>query len=73
MKKLELYLYLLLVGYIIVTTLLSGLWAQSNGLSPQKAAKIAADYTVLPFLAWVVLSVYFLVRWLYRKTAVPHS
>ena len=73
MKKLELYLYLLLVGYIIVATLLSGLWGQSNGLSPQKAAKIAADYTTLPLLAWVVLSVYFLARWLYRKTAVPHS
>ena len=63
----NLYSYLLLVGYIIVAILLSGLWAQSKGLTPQEAAKIAADYTALPFLAWIILSVYYLLRWLYHK------
>ena len=69
MKKLELYLYLMLVGYMIVAILLSGWWAQSKGLSPQEAAKIAANYTALPFLAWIVLSAYYLLRWVIRKKA----
>jgi hypothetical protein len=68
MKKVELYSYLILVGYIIVAILLSGLWAQSKGLSPQVGAKIAAEYTTLPFFAWIVLTVYYLVRWSARKT-----
>ena len=59
----NLYLYLLLVGYIIIAILLSGLWAQSKGLSPQEAAKIAANYTALPFLGWLILTAYYLVRW----------
>ena len=63
----NLYSYLLLVGYIIIAILLSGLWAQSKGLSPQEAAQIAANYTALPFLAWVVLSVYYLLRWTARR------
>lgn len=67
MKKSEKYSYLMLVGYMVVAILLSGLWAQSKGLSPQIGAKIAADYTALPFLAWIVLSVYYLVRWVVRR------
>lgn len=64
LNKLELYSYLLLVGYIIVAILLSGLWAQSKGLSPQIGAKIAAEYTAIPFLAWIILTAYYSVRWL---------
>ena len=63
----NLYSYLMLVSYIIVAILLSGLWAQSKGLGPQEAAQIAANYTALPFLAWVVLSAYYLLRWVIRK------
>ena len=66
-KKTNWILYLLLVGYIIIAILLSGLWAQSKGLSPQEAARIAANYTALPFLAWIVLSVYYLVRWILKR------
>ena len=73
MKKLELYSYLVLIGYIIVMVIVAGLRAQYFGVAPKIAAQQAADLTALPLLAWVVLSVYFLARWLYRKTAVPHS
>ncbi len=66
-KKTNWILYLLLVGYIIIAILLSGLWAQSKGLSPQEAARIAANYTALPFLAWIVLSAYYLVRWILKR------
>ncbi len=66
-KKTNWILYLLLVGYIIIAILLSGLWAQSKGLSPQEAARIAANYTALPFLVWVVLSAYYLVRWILKR------
>ena len=66
MKKLELYLYVALTAAVwIIPTYLQYIL----GYSGQFAAKAIA----LPFLAWVVLTVYFLVRWLYRKTAVPHS
>ena len=68
----DLYSYLMLVGYIVIAILLSGLWAQSKGLNPQEAVQIAADYTALPFLAWIGLSVYYLLRWSAHKLGLHH-
>ena len=55
MKKIELYLYLFLTAAVWVAIILGPLWADT----PSIAAKAIA----LPFLAWIVLSVYYLVRW----------
>ena len=73
MKKLELYSYLVLTAYLIVSTV--GLWLMGYllGWNPQATVMLSANLTALPLLAWIVLTVYYLVRWLYRKTAVPHS
>ena len=59
MKRLELYLYLFLTAVVWVAIILGPLWADT----PSIAAKAIA----LPFLAWIVLSAYYLVRWVVRK------
>ena len=60
MKRLELYLYLFLTAAVwIIPTYLQYIL----GYSGQFAAKAIA----LPFLAWIVLSVYYLVRWILKR------
>jgi ribose/xylose/arabinose/galactoside ABC-type transport system permease subunit len=68
MKKLELYSYLVLIGYIIVMVIVAGLRAQYFGVAPKIAAQQAADLTALPLLAWIVLTVYYLARWVMNKS-----
>ena len=59
MRKIELYLYLFLTAAVWIAIILGPLWADT----PSIAAKAIA----LPFLAWIVLSVYYLVRWSLKK------
>ena len=59
MRKIELYLYLFLTAAVWIAIILGPLWADT----PSIAAKAIA----LPFLAWIVLSVYYLLRWVIRK------
>ena len=70
MEKIEKYSYLILIGYIIVMVIVAGLRAQYFGVAPKIAAQQAANLITLPFLAWVVLSAYYLVRWSYHKLQV---
>ena len=67
MKKAELYSYLVLIGYIIVMVIVAGLRAQYFGVAPKIAAQQAANLITLPFLAWIVLSAYYLVRWILKR------
>ena len=60
MKKLELYLY---IGLFFVWLIVGTFDQYSLHYSAQQVAKVIA----LPFLAWVVLSVYFLARWAMNK------
>ena len=66
-RRLEKYSYYLLcswvVGWIIYYLLLSGF----GYINPQIAAMKAAQLIALPFLAWIILSVYYLLRWSYHK------
>ena len=66
MEKIEKYL-LVLTGYIIVMVIVAGLRAQYFGVVPKIAAQQAANLITLPFLAWIVLSVYYLLRWILKK------
>ena len=62
MKRPELYLYLFLTAAVwIIPTYLQYIL----GYSGQSAAKAIA----LPFLAWIVLSAYYLLRWYVRHSA----
>ena len=67
MKNFEKYSYLVLTAYLIVSTV--GLWLMGYllGWDPQATVMLSAKLTALPFLAWVVLSVYFLARWAMNK------
>ena len=65
MKKIELYLYLFLTAAVWVAIILGPLWADT----PSIAAKAIA----LPFLAWIVLSVYYLVRWSAKRMGWTHK
>ncbi len=67
MRKLELYLYLFLTAAVWVTpTFLQYIL----GYSGQFVAKAIA----LPFLAWIALSAYYLLRWSYHRLQVhTHS
>ncbi len=56
MKKLELYLYIVL-GLIALLPFLFLHW-----MTQAEALQIA-HYTALPFLAWIALSAYYLLRW----------
>jgi ribose/xylose/arabinose/galactoside ABC-type transport system permease subunit len=42
-------------------------------INPQIAAKQAANLITLPFLVWIVVSVYYLLRWYVRKTRFGHK
>ena len=65
MKKLELYLYLMLTGYLVLVLLVLPLIVKMT-------VHQMVVYTALPLLAWIVLSVYFLARWALRKRTL-HS
>ena len=66
MKRSELYLYLFLTAAVwIIPTFLQYIL----GYSGQFAAKVIA----LPFLAWVVLSAYYLLRWVVKKVHLHPS
>jgi membrane protein DedA with SNARE-associated domain len=69
MKRPELYLYLVLTAYLIVSTV--GLWLMGYllGWNPQATVMLSAKLTALPFLAWIALSVYYLLRWYVRHSA----
>ena len=60
MKKLELYLYIVLSLVALLPFLFLHWMTQAEALQ-------IAHYTALPFLAWIVLSVYYLLRWVIRK------
>jgi cation transporter-like permease len=62
MNRLEKYTYLMLVLYLILGTV--GLWITGYllGWNPQATVMLSAKLTTLPLLAWLVLSVYYLVR-----------
>lgn len=59
MKKLELYLYLFLTAALWIAIILGPLWANTPS--------IAASAIALPFLAWIGLSVYYLVKWIGKR------
>ncbi len=59
MKKFDLYLYLFLTAAVWIAIVLAPMWAKSPG--------IAAQAVALPFLAWVILTAYYSLRWLYHK------
>ena len=60
MKKIDLYLY------IGLTLIALGPFLFLHWLTQQEALQIA-HWTALPFLAWVVLSAYYLARWSVRS------
>ncbi len=60
MKKFDLYLYIVL-GLIALLPFLFLHWMT------QTEALHIAHYTALPFLTWIALSAYYLVRWSVRK------
>ncbi len=60
MKKLDLYLYIVLSLVALLPFLFLHWMTQAE-------AQQIANYTALPFLAWVVLSAYYLLRWVIRK------
>jgi hypothetical protein len=60
MKKLDLYLYIVLSLVALLPFLFLHWMTQAE-------AQQIANYTALPFLAWVVLSAYYLVRWVMKK------
>ena len=62
MKKLELYLY---IGLFLVWLLVGTFDQYYLHYSAQQVASSIA----LPFLVWVVLSAYYLVRWYVRHSA----
>ena len=67
MKNSEKYLYLVLTAYLIVCTV--GLWLIGYllGWNPQGTVMLSAKLTALPFLAWIVLSMYYLVKWIAKR------
>ena len=67
MKKFEKYSYLLLVVYLLLGT--AGLWISGYLLNwnPQATVMLSAKLTALPFLAWIILTAYYSVRWLVRR------
>ena len=69
MERLEKYLYLVLTAYLIVST--AGLWLTGYllGWNPQGTVMLSAELTALPFLVWIALSVYYLLRWYVRHSA----
>ncbi len=60
MKKLELYLYIALSLVALLPFLFLHWMTQAEALQ-------IAHYTALPFLAWIIISTYYLVRWVVRK------
>ena len=69
MKNFEKYSYLVLTAYLILSTV--GLWLMGYllGWNPQATVMLSAKLTVLPLLAWIALSVYYLLRWYVRHSA----
>jgi uncharacterized membrane protein len=61
MERLEKYSYLVLTGYLILVLFLVG------SFLVKITNRQAGLMVVLPFLAWVVLSVYYLVKWIGKK------
>ena len=61
MERLEKYSYLVLAGYLVLVFFLVGSFLVK--ITNRQAGLIV----VLPLLAWVVLSVYFLARWVMNK------
>ena len=63
MKNFEKYSYLVLTAYLIVSTV--GLWLMGYllGWNPQATVMLSAKLTALPFLAWIALTAYYLLRW----------
>jgi uncharacterized membrane protein YesL len=62
MERLEKYLYLVLTGYLILVSLVFPLIVEMT-------VHQVVVYTALPFLAWIALSVYYLLRWYVRYSA----
>ena len=60
MKKFDLYLYIALSLVALLPFLFLHWMTQAQ-------AQQIAHWTALPFLAWIVLSVYYLARWFVRK------
>jgi uncharacterized membrane protein len=65
MERLEKYSYLVLTGYLILALFLVG------SFLVKITNRQAGLMVVLPFLGWLVLSAYYLVRWSVRKVR-PH-
>ena len=66
MKKLDLYLYIVLSLVALLPFLFLHWMTQAEALQ-------IAHYTALPFLVWIVVSVYYLLRWYVRKTRFGHK
>ena len=62
MERLEKYLYFVLTGYLILVLLVFPLIVKMT-------VHQVVVYTALPFLAWIALSVYYLLRWYVRHSA----
>ncbi len=60
MNKLELYLY-------IALTVLPWLVGMFVAFLPSSTPQQVASSIALPFLAWIVLSAYYLVRWILKR------
>ncbi len=60
MKKLELYLYIALSLVALLPFLFLHWMTQAEALQ-------IAHYTALPFLTWIALSAYYLVRWILKR------
>ena len=73
MKNFEKYSYFVLTAYLIVSTV--GLWLTGYlfGWNPEATVMLSAKLTALPFLAWIVLSVYYLVRWSAKRMGWTHK
>ncbi len=60
MNKQELYLYIALSLVALLPFLFLHWMTQAEALQ-------IAHYTALPFLVWIVLSAYYLVRWILKR------
>ena len=66
MERFEKMLYYLLSGYLVLMLFLYPFLVKIT-------VHQEVVYTALPFLAWIVLSVYYLLRWSYHKLARPQT
>ncbi len=64
-KKIYLYLWVGLTVVVWLAVLFAPLWAKTPAIA-------SADLT-LPFLAWIILTVYYSVRWFVRRAGSHKS